>query len=52
METKQIQNFLNSYSVKMIVVMGLALVLLIPSFFIQDLIRERIALSEQVKQEL
>ena len=52
METKQIQNFLNSYSVKMIVVMGLALVLLIPSFFIQDLIRERIALGEQVKQEL
>ena len=33
METKQIQNFLNSYSVKMIVVMGLAIVLLIPSFF-------------------
>jgi inner membrane protein len=52
METKQIQNLLNSYSVKMIVVMGLALVLLIPSFFIQDLIRERIALGEQVKQEL
>ena len=52
METKQIQNFLNSYSVKMIVVMGLALVLLIPSILIQELIRERIALSEQVKQEL
>jgi len=35
METKQIQNFLNSYSVKMIIVMGLAIVLLIPSILIQ-----------------
>ena len=52
METKQIQNFLNSYSVKMIVVTGLAIVLLIPSILIQELIRERITLSEQVKQEL
>ena len=52
METKQIQNFLNSYSVKMIIVMGLAIVLLIPSILIQELIRERITLSEQVKQEL
>jgi len=52
METKQIQNFLNSYSVKMIIVTGLAIVLLIPSILIQELIRERITLSEQVKQEL
>lgn len=52
METKQIQNFLNSYSVKMIIVMGLAIVLLIPSFLIQELIQERIKLSEEVKKEL
>lgn len=52
METKQIQNFLNSYSVKMIIVMGLAIVLLIPSILIQELIRERIKLSEEVKKEL
>jgi inner membrane protein len=52
METKQIQNFLNSYSVKMIIVTGLAIVLLIPSILIQELIRERIKLSEEVKKEL
>ena len=52
METKQIQNFLNSYSVKMIIVMGLAIVLLIPSILIQELIHERITLSEKVKNEL
>lgn len=52
METKQIQNFLNSYSVKMIIVTGLAIVLLIPSILIQELIHERITLSEKVKNEL
>ncbi|MBL7972400.1 MAG: cell envelope integrity protein CreD [Prolixibacteraceae bacterium] len=52
METKGIQQFMNSYSVKMIIVSGLAILLLIPSFLIQDVIRERIALSENVKNEL
>jgi inner membrane protein len=52
METKSIQNFLNSYSVKMIIVSGLALFLLIPSFFIQDIIRDRMDLNLKVKNEL
>lgn len=52
METKNIQQFMNSYSVKMIIVSGLAILLLIPSFLIQDIIKERIALSEKVKSEL
>jgi inner membrane protein len=52
METKGIQQFLNSYSVKMIIVSFLAILLLIPSFLIQDIISERIALSEKVKNEL
>ena len=52
MEAKGIQQFMNSYSVKMIIVSGLAILLLIPSFLIQDVIRERIALSEKVKSEL
>ncbi len=52
METKSIQQFMNSYSVKMIIVSGLAILLLIPSFLIQDVIRERIALSQTVKHEL
>ena len=52
METNHIQNFLNSYSWKMVIVSGLAIVLLIPSFLIQDIIRERITLSEEVKNEL
>jgi len=52
METKNIQQFLNSYSVKMIIVSGLAILLMIPSFLIQDIIKERIALSEKVKNEL
>jgi inner membrane protein len=52
METKSIHQFMNSYSVKMIIVSILAIFLLIPSFFIQDIIRERIALSEKVKNEL
>jgi inner membrane protein len=52
METKNIQQFMNSYSLKMIIVSGLALVLLIPSFLIQEIIQERIGLSEKVKNEL
>jgi inner membrane protein len=52
METKSFQQFMNSYSVKMIIVSGLALVLLIPSFLIMNLIEERISLSEKVKKEL
>jgi len=52
METKGIQQFMNSYSVKMIIVTGLAIVLLIPSFLIQEIIQERIKLSEKVKNEL
>jgi inner membrane protein len=52
METKSIQQFTNSYSFKMVIVTGLALLLLIPSFLIQEIIRERIALSEEVKNEL
>jgi inner membrane protein len=52
METKGIQQILNSYSMKMVIVSILAILLLIPSFLIQDVIRERIALSEKVKNEL
>jgi len=52
METKSIQQLMNSYSVKMIIVSGLAIMLLIPSFLIQDVIQERIRLSEKVKKEL
>lgn len=52
METKNIQQFMNSYSVKMIIVSGLAILLMIPAFMIQDIIKERIALSEKVKNEL
>jgi inner membrane protein len=52
METKGIQQFLNSYSVKMIIISFLAILLLIPSFLIQEIINERISLSEKVKQEL
>jgi inner membrane protein len=52
METKGIQQFLNSYSVKMIIVSFLAILLLIPSFLIQNVIQERITLSEKVKNEL
>ena len=52
METKGIQQFMNSYSVKMMVVMGLALVLLIPSILIQEIIGERIEQSGKVKAEL
>jgi len=52
METKGIQQFMNSYSVKMIIVSGLAILLLIPSFLIMNIIDERIALREKVKNEL
>jgi inner membrane protein len=52
METKSIQQFMNSFSVKMIIVSGLALMLLIPSFMIMNLIQERMDLSEKVKKEL
>lgn len=52
METNSIQKIMNSYSIKMIVVSGLAIMLLIPSFLIQDIIHERISLSEKVKNEL
>jgi len=52
METKGIQQFMNSYSVKMVIVSGLAILLLIPSFLIMNIIDERIALSEKVKNEL
>jgi inner membrane protein len=52
METKSIQQFMNSYSVKMILVSVMALLLLIPSFLIQEIIQERIALGEKVKTDL
>lgn len=43
---------MNSYSVKMVIVCALAIVLLIPSFLIQELISERIELSSQVKKDI
>jgi inner membrane protein len=52
METKGIQQFLNSYSVKMVIISFLAILLLIPSFLIQEIINERIKLSDEVKKEL
>ena len=52
METKKIQQFLNGYSVKMIIVSFLAILLLIPTFLIQEIITERISLSDQVKNDL
>lgn len=52
METKQNQKWLNSYSVKMVVVSVLALFLLIPTLWIQDIIRERMNLKERVEEEL
>ncbi len=52
MKTKDFQQFLNSYSVKMVFIMVLALVLLVPSFLIRDLVQERIQLGEKVKKEL
>ncbi|MCE1199697.1 MAG: cell envelope integrity protein CreD [Marinilabiliales bacterium] len=52
METRSIQSFLNSYSVKMIIVSVLAILLLIPSILIQELVRERMELSDKVKKEI
>jgi inner membrane protein len=52
METKNNPHFTSSYSFKMIIISVMAIVLLIPSFLIQEIIQERIALSEKVKYEL
>ncbi len=52
METRGIQQFLGSYSVKMVVIIVLAMILLIPSFLIQDIINDRMVRGEEVKQEL
>ena len=52
METKGIQQFMNSYSVKMVIVTILAIFLLIPSFLMMSIIEERISLSKKVKGEL
>ena len=52
METKQIQHWMNSYSVKMVVVSVLALFLLIPTVWIQNIIKERISLKENIENEL
>lgn len=52
METKSIQQFMNSYSVKMIIVSVLAIMLLIPSVLIMEIVNERIELSKKVKNEL
>lgn len=52
METKNIHQYVNSYSFKMVIVSVLAILLLIPSFLIENIIRERIDLSEKVKNEL
>ena len=52
METKNIYQFLNSYSVKMIIVSVLAVMLLIPSILIQDIVKDRMVLSEKVKKEI
>ena len=52
METKSVNQFLNSYSVKMVIVSVLALMLLIPAVLIQEIINERITLSQKVKNEL
>ncbi len=41
MENKSVQQFLNSYGVKMIIVAFLAILLLIPSFLIREIIQER-----------
>lgn len=52
METKQIQKRFNNYSIKMVVVSALALILLIPTLWIQDIIKERIKLKEKIDDEL
>ena len=52
METPKILDWFNSYSAKMIMVTFLALLLLIPTIWIQDIIRERIQLKDKVEREL
>jgi inner membrane protein len=52
METKKMQDWLNSYSVKMIVVSFLALFLLIPTVWIQEIIKERLKLKNEVEQQM
>lgn len=52
MEKNSMQQFMNSYSVKMVIISGLAILLLIPSFLIREIISERMALNETVKNEL
>jgi len=52
MEARKIQDWLNSYSVKMIVVSALALFLLIPTVWIQEIIKERIKLKKEVERQM
>lgn len=52
METTKIKSWFNSYSAKMIVVSLIALLLLIPTIWIQDIIRERISMKDKVEREL
>lgn len=52
METRKIQDWLNSYSVKMVVVSALALFLLIPTIWIQEIIKERIQLKNDVDRQM
>lgn len=52
METTKFQNWLNSYSVKMVLVSALALFLLIPTIWIQNIINERIKLKKVVEEQL
>lgn len=52
METHFFQKWLTSYSAKMIVIAVLALMLLIPTFWIQEIINERINLKQNVENEL
>jgi inner membrane protein len=52
MKTNKNFSFLNSYSVKMVVVIALALLLMIPTYWIQKIIDERITLKENVENEM
>lgn len=52
METPKIIDWFNSYSAKMILVSFLALFLLIPTIWIQDIIKERIQHKNKVEKEL
>lgn len=52
MKTKTIQNWMNSFSVKMIVVSVLALFLLIPTIWIQEIIKERMMLQADVERQM